>query len=116
MRLTPFARARRSPYVRRTMTGDTRRVTWFALVALVAGLLAGAALSSSRVPGLERLVAILEPIGTLWVNAVRMTIVPLVVSMLVVAVASSDRPRPMGPLRRAALLFFLGPLGGIGGY
>src|SRR6185503_17008719 len=58
----------------------------------------------------------LEPVGTLWINAVRMTIVPLVVSMLVVAVASSDSLRSMGRLGGAALLFFLATLAVIGLY
>ncbi|HEU4994995.1 MAG TPA: cation:dicarboxylase symporter family transporter [Gemmatimonadaceae bacterium] len=98
------------------MTGDTRRVTWMALLALVLGLLTGAALASFRMAGLERLIGFLEPIGTLWVNAVRMTIVPLVVSMLIVAVASSDSLRSMGRLGGAALLFFLGTLVVIGVY
>ena len=86
---------------------DMRRVTWFALGALVVGLLAGAALASAGMSGLERLVRILEPIGTLWVNAVRMTIVPLVFSMLLVAVASSESLRAMGRLGGTALGFFL---------
>ena len=98
------------------MTGDIRRVTWIALVALVAGLLAGAALAASGASALERVIRILEPIGTLWVNAVRMTIVPLVVSMLVVAVASSDNLRSMGRLGGTALLFFLMTLAVIGVY
>jgi proton glutamate symport protein len=99
------------------MTGDTRRVTWIALVALVVGLLAGAALASSSAPEtLDRIVGVLEPIGTLWVNAVRMTIVPLVVSMLIVAVASSESLRSMGRLGGSALLFFLTTLAVIGLY
>lgn len=98
------------------MTGDMRHVTWMALVALVVGLLVGAALAASGAPGLERLVRVLEPIGTLWVNAVRMTIVPLVVAMLVVAVASSDSLRSMGRLGGTALLFFLATLAVIGVY
>lgn len=84
-----------------------RRITWIALVALIAGLLIGAALSAAEAPGLERLAATLEPIGTLWVNAVRMTIIPLVFSMLVVAVASSESLRSMGRLGGAAIGFFL---------
>jgi proton glutamate symport protein len=94
-----------------------RRVTWIALVALVAGLLAGATLASASPAGtLDRVVGILEPIGTLWVNAVRMTIVPLVVSMLIVAVASSESLRAMGRLGGSALLFFLTTLTVIGVY
>jgi Na+/H+-dicarboxylate symporter len=88
------------------MIGDNRRITWIALGALVAGLLAGAALASAGARA-DRLVSVLEPIGTLWVNAVRMTIIPLVFSMLVVAVASSDNLRSMGRLGGTALLFFL---------
>jgi len=86
---------------------DNRRITWLALLALVLGLLAGAALISAGPTSLERVVGILEPVGTLWINAVRMTIVPLVISMLIVAVASSDSLRSMGRLGGAALLFFL---------
>jgi proton glutamate symport protein len=97
------------------MTVDMRRVTWIALGALVVGLLAGAALASSVAPGTaDRVVGLLEPIGTLWVNAVRMTIVPLVVSMLIVAVASSESLRSMGRLGGTALAFFLTTLTVIG--
>jgi proton glutamate symport protein len=99
------------------MPADTRRVTWIALIALVVGLLAGATLTSSSAPAtLDRIVGMLEPIGTLWVNAVRMTIVPLVVSMLIVAVASSESLRSMGRLGGSALLFFLATLAVIGLY
>ena len=98
------------------MTGDTRRVTWIALLALVLGLLAGASLTALGPRTVERIVGIMEPVGTLWVNAVRMTIVPLVVSMLIVAVASSENLRSMGRLGGAALAFFLGTLAVIGVY
>lgn len=91
------------------MTVDLRRVTWLALGALVVGLLAGAALASSGLSGagLERIVGILEPIGTLWINAVRMTIIPLVISLLIAAVASSDSLRSLGRLGGAAVVFFV---------
>src|SRR5437867_1938333 len=99
------------------MTADMRRVTWIALVALVVGLLAGATLASSSAPTTDdRIVGILEPIGTLWVNAVRMTVVALVVSILIVAVASSESLRSMGRLGGSALLFFLTTLSVIGLY
>jgi Na+/H+-dicarboxylate symporter len=98
------------------MAADMRRVTWYALLALVLGLLAGAALASSGSSAIEPIVRFLEPVGTLWVNAVRMTIVPLVVSMLIVAVASSDSLRSMGRLGGAMLLFFLLTLVAIGIY
>ena len=90
------------------MYADSRRITWIALAALVVGLLAGAALASAG--AVERVARVVEPIGTLWVNGVRMTIMPLVFSMLVVAIASSGSLRAMGRLGGAALLFFFATL------
>ena len=109
-----FARLSREAYVGASMNADTRRVTWIALSALAAGLLTGAALASSGFAYLEQAIDVLEPIGALWVNGVRMTVVPLVVSMLVVAVASSETLRSMGRLGGAALLFFLATLVTVG--
>jgi proton glutamate symport protein len=86
------------------------RLTTRVLLALVAGLAVGSAVAASRNPTLLAAVAWLEPVGTLWVNAIRMTIVPLVVSLLVVGVASGDSLRTVGRLGGSALLLFLGIL------
>lgn len=98
------------------MIADTRRITWYALGALGVGLLGGAALAQSGTPALERIVGFLEPIGTIWINAVRMTIVPLVISMLIAAVASSDSLRSMGRLGGAAVAFFVITLSAVAAY
>ena len=92
---------------------EIRRITWLALGALVAGLVGGAALAAANSRWLDPIVLTLEPVGTIWINAVRMTIMPLVVSMIVVAIASSDSLRSMGRLGGSALLFFLFALAGI---
>ncbi len=92
---------------------NTRRITWIALAALAVGLLMGAALSNANATAVDRMIRVLEPIGTMWINAVRMTIIPLVISMLIVAVASSDSLRSMGRLGGAALMFFLVSMIGI---
>ena len=76
------------------------------LIALAAGLAGGIAISGVDGPALFALVAFIEPIGTLWVNAIRMTVIPLVVSLLIVSVASID----VGTVRRIgwrALLTFV---------
>jgi Na+/H+-dicarboxylate symporter len=86
---------------------DMRRITWIALGALAVGLLAGAALAGAGVSWIEQLVGVLQPIGTLWINAVRMTIVPLVVSMLIAAVASAESARSMGRLGGALFAYFI---------
>jgi Na+/H+-dicarboxylate symporter len=95
---------------------DTRRITWWALGALVLGLIVGAWLGRAGVSWLEPLLGVLEPIGTLWINAVRMTIIPLVVSLLIVAVASSGSLRSMGRLGGSALTFFVATLGAVALY
>ena len=95
------------------MTSTLRRITWLALGALVAGLLGGAALAYVNSRWLDPIVTTLEPIGTMWINAVRMTIIPLVISMIIVAIASSDSLRSTGRLGGSALLFFLFSLAGI---
>jgi proton glutamate symport protein len=86
------------------------KLTTRVLLALVAGLAVGSAVAASRNPALLTAVSWLEPVGALWVNAIRMTIVPLVVSLLVVGVASGDSLRTVGRLGGSALLLFLGIL------
>lgn len=63
------------------------------LIALVAGLLFGLLLSRASAPTIERVLVYIEPIGTLFVNAIRMTVMPLVVSLVVVGIASADTTR-----------------------
>ena len=53
------------------------------LLALGIGLGGGAAVAATGNPDLLRAVDTVAPIGTLWVNAIRMTIIPLVVSLLI---------------------------------
>jgi proton glutamate symport protein len=86
------------------------KLTTRVLLALVAGLAVGSAVAAARNPTLLTAVSWLEPAGALWVNAIRMTIVPLVVSLLVVGVASGDSLRTVGRLGGSALLLFLGIL------
>jgi Na+/H+-dicarboxylate symporter len=59
-------------------------------VALGAGIAAGIALSLVDAGVSRAIVAAVEPFGTLFVNAIRMTVVPLVVSSLIVGVASTE--------------------------
>jgi len=55
------------------------------ILALVAGLALGALLRA-YVPALaDSAIALADPVGTLWVNAIRMTVIPLVVSTVLAA-------------------------------
>ena len=79
-----------------------RSLTARVLVALIAGVLAGLALSATDAPAARRAVDIIEPVGTLFINAIRMTVIPLVVSSLIVGVSSANA-RAIGRLGRRAL-------------
>jgi proton glutamate symport protein len=63
------------------------------LIALVAGLSVGVFISWNQGDWLLTGVTWVEPIGTLWVNGIRMTVIPLVVSLLVTGLASTSAGR-----------------------
>ena len=60
------------------------------LLALIVGIALGLWLSQHPGHAAERTVAIVEPVGTLFINAIRMTVIPLVVSLVIVGIASAD--------------------------
>lgn len=70
---------------------------------LIVGLVAGLALSGA--PSAAGIVAWVEPVGTLWVNAIRMTVVPLVAALLITGIAGT-RSRTAGRIGGGALLLF----------
>ena len=78
------------------------------LAGLVVGLVLGLIAHATRLPALLALVTVAEPVGTLWINAILSTVIPLVVSSLIVGIASSNDTRFVGRLgRRAAVWFFV---------
>ncbi len=76
------------------------------LVALIAGLAVGAAIAASGNASLLRVAEALAPVGTLWVNAIRMTVIPLVVSLIIVSIASVSDLRTIGRLGGRSLMVF----------
>ena len=76
------------------------------LVALIAGLLAGAAAQAWGIPGGTGTVAVVEGLGQLWLNALRMTIIPLVFALLVTGIASIADAAATGRLALKAVVVF----------
>jgi proton glutamate symport protein len=74
-----------------------------ALLALILGLGGGSLIAAAPSPGLLTLVAWVEPVGTLWIAALRMVVVPLVISLLVVGVSSLA---DLGAIRRIGATSF----------
>ena len=79
----------------------------------MSGLIVGIVIVSSGSPGARAAAAALEPIGTLWVNAIRMTIVPLVVSLLISALGTESRGDAAGRLGVRAIALFIALLAGV---
>src|SRR5690606_17437144 len=65
--------------------GATTRV----LLALAAGAIAGLALAHASAPAAATAAAIAQPIGKLWLSALQMTVVPLVLSLVILGVANA---------------------------
>lgn len=77
------------------------------LIALALGMALGIVISTAQSPALSALVPIVEPLGTLWINAIRMTVVPLVMGSIIVGVTSAPDARTIGRIGTRALVFFL---------
>ena len=82
---------------------DSTRV----LVALVGGLGLGAAIAASGNTSLLAAADWLSPIGTIWVNAIRMTVVPLVVSLVIIGVAGASDLKSIGRLGTRSVITFI---------
>ena len=94
------------PYVRyrESVVNENTRV----LIALATAVTAGIGIAASGIPALVHAADFVAPLGTLWVNAIRMTVIPLIVSLLIVAVSSAGDMRSVGRIGgRTLLTFFL---------
>jgi Na+/H+-dicarboxylate symporter len=76
------------------------------LLALVLGLAVGVMLSSAHPPWLETSIGIAEPIGNLWLDALRMTVIPLVFGLLVTGIASTAATASAGGLAARSMGVF----------
>ena len=83
------------------------------LVAFAAAAALGVVIAAVDDPRLVALADRLVPVGTLWVNAVRMTVIPLVVSLLVTGVASTTDVASIGRLGGRTVLVFVLLLAGM---
>jgi proton glutamate symport protein len=77
------------------------------LLALGAAIAGGIAIAASGSASLLRAADLITPVGTLWVNAIRMTVIPLVISLLITGVASASDVRSIGRIGRRTILVFL---------
>lgn len=74
------------------------------LLALVLGLVLG--IASAGTGWVEGAVAVADPIGTAWLNGLRMTIVPLVTALLITGIAASAKAARAGGLAARSVAIF----------
>ena len=77
------------------------------LVALVAAIGVGAGVAASGSKPLIAAADALAPVGTLWVSAIRMTVIPLVVSLLITGIASTTDIATVGRIGGRTLVVFI---------
>lgn len=85
-------------------------LTLWILAGLVAGLVSGALLQAGQPPWEGPLVSFAGALGGVWLDALRMTIIPLVFSLLVVGVAQAAGAVRGGGLAGKTLIVFAGLL------
>src|ERR1019366_8467028 len=77
------------------------------LIALGAAVAGGTAISLSANAPLLSAADAIAPIGSLWVNAIRMTVIPLVVSLIITGIASASDVKAIGRLGGRTLVVFV---------
>src|SRR4030095_4319578 len=77
------------------------------LLALAAAIVIGVSIAAFGGAGVIGAADAIAPIGALWVNAIRMTVIPLVFSLLITSVASVTDIKSIGRLGRGALRVFV---------
>lgn len=80
---------------------------YWALAALIAGLLLGLSADSLSTGAHDAAVSIASFIGTLWLNGLKMTVIPLVVTLLVIGVAKSAEAARAGRVAARSVMWIV---------
>lgn len=85
-----------------------RLPVWWTFGALIAGLSAGLLLADSAI--MATLLLVSEPVGTLWLRGLQMTIIPLVAALLVLGISQMAQAAKAGVVARRMLMLIFGVL------
>ncbi|MFN3837887.1 MAG: dicarboxylate/amino acid:cation symporter [Brevundimonas sp.] len=81
-------------------------LSFFVIAALVAGVVVGAMAQGADAPWLTGALGVVESLGQVWLNALRMTVIPLVFSLLVTGIVSIADAAATGRIAARSLLVF----------
>ena len=77
------------------------------LLGLASGALVGLLLAAWDPSRAAQIAGMVQPIGTLWLNALQMTVVPLVLALVVVGVNTATDAAASGRIARRAIVMFI---------
>lgn len=77
------------------------------LIGLTLGLVGGISYSLFDSQTISSLPFVIEPVGTLWVNAIRMTVIPLLMALLVTAIAGQETTSVAAQLGTKTIALFI---------
>ena len=88
------------------MTSDSKRATWLVLGALIGGLLLG--VLSNRAGAIrEPLITIASTVGGLWLDGLKMTVIPLIIALLITGVVSGADQARAGRIAARSVIWFV---------
>src|SRR5678816_2083121 len=88
-----------------TSDRKARRATWLVLSSLVGGLLLGV-LSNQFGTVRETLITIASTVGGLWLDGLKMTVIPLIIALLITGVVSGADQARAGRIAARSVLWF----------
>jgi len=91
------------------MSSDSKRATWLVLGALVGGLLLGV-LSNQAGAIREPLITIASTVGGLWLDGLKMTVIPLIIALLITGVVSGADQARAGRIAARSMFWFVAVL------
>ena len=80
---------------------------YYALAALIAGIALGATTGGVQQQVREAALGVASFVGTLWLNALKMTVIPLVVALLVTGIAKSAEAAQAGRIAGRSVLWIV---------
>ena len=79
-------------------------------VALVAAIVLGLVIAATRSASLLAAADFVTPVGVIWVNAIRMTVIPLVIALIITGIASATNVAAIGRMGRRTIVACIGLL------
>ena len=77
------------------------------LLGLALGLIGGIGFSLLDASSASKLPSMVEPIGALWVNAIRMTVIPLLMALMITAIAGQENTGLVAQLGGKTMALFI---------